>query len=193
MQTSTLAHAGMHSHMLARHVRARVHTRAQELGEELGVPPARADLGGRKAFTCPEEFAPLGGCNAYADVYLASVDSDVVEVRETRLDVRACARAAPARARPPLTLECCAPAQLRLGQAEVSGARWEPAAALLDKLRAKLEQVQAASGRGGAEKEALADGTEGASTGAGVDVVPRSAEYIELFREELRARGVGGV
>lgn len=90
-------------------------------------------------------------------------------------------------------MECCAPAQLRLGQAEVSGARWEPAAALLDKLRAKLEQVQAASGRGGAEKGALADGTKGASTGAGVDVVPRSAEYIELFREELRARGVGGV
>lgn len=74
------------------HVRARVHTRAQELGEELGVPPARADLGGRKAFTCPEEFAPLGGCNAYADVYLASVDSDVVEVRNTPRRTRVRAR-----------------------------------------------------------------------------------------------------
>ena len=53
-------------------------TALRELGEELGVV-LPGEL--RRAFTCAEEFAPFGGCNAYADVYLAAVDADTLALR----------------------------------------------------------------------------------------------------------------
>jgi isopentenyldiphosphate isomerase len=47
-------------------------TAVREVAEELGISITASDL--EFVFTCPAEQAPLGGCNAYEDVYFVQRD-----------------------------------------------------------------------------------------------------------------------